>query len=192
MVRWQPGTRDRLQQAALELYATRGFEQTTVAEIAGAVGLTERTFFRHFVDKREVLFGGTAILLQGFTEGVASAPDVATPMEIVASAVTSGSAFFTDERRDYSRSRQGVILANEDLRERELLKMATLAAAVAQALRDRGVAEPAASLTAESGVAVFRLAFEQWIVEGEQRSLPEIERAFFDELYSLTARRSSV
>ena len=56
MVRWEPGSAERLQKAALELFATRGFEQTTATEIAQSVGLTERTFFRHFSDKREVLF----------------------------------------------------------------------------------------------------------------------------------------
>ena len=58
MGRWEPDARGRLMQAALELYGERGFEQTTVAEIAQRAGLTERTFFRHFADKREVLFSG--------------------------------------------------------------------------------------------------------------------------------------
>src|SRR5438270_11631896 len=90
MVRWEPGTAERLQQAALELFATRGFEQTTAAEIAQAVGLTERTFFRHFGDKREVLFGGQQYLVQAFLEGVQSAPPGASPIEVVESALRNG------------------------------------------------------------------------------------------------------
>jgi hypothetical protein len=60
MTRWEPNARGRLEQAALALYGERGFENTTVAEIAARAGLTERTFFRHFADKREVLFAGGA------------------------------------------------------------------------------------------------------------------------------------
>ena len=79
MARWEPGARERLQAAALELFATRGFEQTTAAEIAQSVGLTERTFFRHFSDKREVLFYGQEQFLQAFLDGVQAAPPGAAP-----------------------------------------------------------------------------------------------------------------
>src|SRR3954451_19107749 len=98
MVRWEPGARERLQAAALELFATQGFEQTTTAEIAQAVGLTERTFFRHFTDKREVLFIGQDLFQQVFLDGVNAAPPEATPLEVVASALQSATSFFPDER----------------------------------------------------------------------------------------------
>ena len=81
MGRWQPNARGRLEQAALELYVERGFEQTTVEEIARRAGLTERTFFRHFADKREVLFAGAASLQDLLVRSVASAPDAATPID---------------------------------------------------------------------------------------------------------------
>src|SRR5580692_1570030 len=103
MARWEPGARERLQAAALDLFATRGFEQTTATEIAQAVGLTERTFYRHFVDKREVLFYGQELLLDAFLTGVAGAPIESSPLEVVASAVASASSFFTDDRRANSR-----------------------------------------------------------------------------------------
>jgi AcrR family transcriptional regulator len=106
MVRWEPGAPERLQKAALELFATRGFEQTTATEIAQSVGLTERTFFRHFSDKREVLFYGQHLLVQAFLAGVDTAPPGASPIEIVASALQSAASFFPDERRPYSRTRQ--------------------------------------------------------------------------------------
>ncbi len=99
MVRWQPGAPERLQKAALELFATRGFEQTTAAEIAQSVGLTERTFFRHFSDKREVLFSGQHQLAQAFLAGVDAAPPGASPIEVVASALRSAASFFPDDRR---------------------------------------------------------------------------------------------
>jgi AcrR family transcriptional regulator len=192
MVRWEPGARERLQAAALELYSTKGFEETTVVEIARSVDLTERTFFRYFADKREVIFAGQDVFEQGFIDGVAAAPQDATPLDVVASGVVTGSGLFTDNRRAHSRQRSAVIAANSELRERELLKMATLATTIGAALRERGVADPAATLAAESGTTVFRLAFEQWIAPGSKRSLVEIVRELFDELTAMTgsSRRS--
>jgi len=175
MARWEPGAGERLQQAALELFTTRGFEQTTATEIAQAVGLTERTFFRHFSDKREVLFYGQDRFVQTFLDGVAAAPAGAAPMAVVASALLrAASSLFADERRPYSRMRQSVIDENLPLQERERHKLAGLAASVADALRARGVDELAASLAAESGATVFGIAFAQWIRRGEERSLHEI------------------
>jgi AcrR family transcriptional regulator len=186
MVRWEPGARERLQAAALELFATRGFEQTTAEQIAQAVGLTERTFFRHFTDKREVLFYGQEQFLQAFVDGVRAAPPDASPLEVIASALEAAGSFFPDERRPYSRLRQSVIDQNPALRERELHKLAGLAATVAEALHARGIGEPAATLAAQSGATVFGIAFAQWISEGETRSLPEIASNVLRELRGLT------
>ncbi len=186
MVRWEPGARERLQAAALELYAARGFEQTTAADVAESVGLTERTFFRYFADKREVLFDGQDRFEQAFLDGVAAAADGASAIDTVTAALRHASAFFPDERRPWSRQRQAVISANPGLQERELLKMAALAEAVAGALRERGLVEPQASLAAHACVTVFGVAFRQWIAVGEERSLPDIARGVLDELRVLT------
>lgn len=171
--------------AALDLYVRQGFEQTTVEEIAEAVGLTERTFFRHFADKREVLFDGQHLLEQAFVDGVNAAPAEASPREMVASALSGSAGFFADERRHRSRQRNTVITANPALRERELLKLATLSTAVAGALQARGIAEPAAVLAAESAVTVFIVAFTHWVAEGETRSLDDLEREALGELARL-------
>jgi AcrR family transcriptional regulator len=187
MVRWEPGTPERLQRAALELYAERGFEETTAAEIAQSVGLTERTFFRHFSDKREVLFHGQQLFVQAFLDGVDAAPAEASPIEVVAAALRSASAFFPDERRPHSRTRQSVIDRNPALQERELHKQATLATTLAGALRARGIGEPAATLAAQSGTTVFGIAFTQWIREGEERSLAEIAVDVLGELLALAS-----
>src|SRR5580692_8952475 len=114
MNRWKPDARGRLAQAAMELYLERGFEQTTVAGIAERAGLTERTFFRHFADKREVLFSGAAFLQDLMVTAVADAPDSAAPLDAVAAAVEAAGAMF-DERREMSRQRQRVIAANPEL-----------------------------------------------------------------------------
>jgi len=185
MVRWEPGARERLQAAALEMFATRGFEQTTAAEIAQSVGLTERTFFRHFSDKREVLFYGQDQFLEAFIGGVDAAPPDAAPLEIIAFALHAATSFFPDERRPYSRMRQSVIDQNPPLQERELHKLASLASAVADALRARGIGEPAATLAAQSGATVFGIAFAQWIREGETRSLSDVTNGVLDELVNL-------
>ncbi len=186
MGRWQPDARGRLEQAALALYGERGFEQTTVAEIAKRAGLTERTFFRYFADKREVLFWGAGLLQDLLVSTVASAPDSAAPIDAVAAALEAAGALF-QERRESVRQRQAVIAANAELQERELIKLASLASALASALRRRGVTDPAASLAAEAGIAVFRIAFERWITETSRQGLPQLVRESLDELKAVTA-----
>ncbi|TCK24716.1 TetR family transcriptional regulator [Pseudonocardia endophytica] len=183
MVRWRPGARERLQAAALERFAEHGFDGTTVAEIAEAAGLTERTFFRYFADKREVIFAGQEQFEQVFLSGLEGAGDD-HPMQAVAAALDAAATnFFPD--RGWSRTRQAVIDKDPGLQERELLKLASLATAMTEALRRRGVEETAASLTAQSGVAVFRVAFGAWIADGETRSLADIQRAVLAELRGL-------
>ena len=186
MGRWEPNARGRLERAAMELYGERGFEQTTVAEIAARAGLTERTFFRHFADKREVLFWGAGALQELFVSTVASAPESAAPIDAVAAALQAAGAVL-QERRDGARQRQAIIAANTELQERELIKLAKLAAALAGALRERGVSAPAASLAAEAGVAVFKIAFERWIGAPGQRDLPQLMQESLDELRAVTA-----
>ena len=186
MTRWEPNARGRLERAALELYGERGFEQTTVAEIAKRAGLTERTFFRHFADKREVLFWGAGALQELLVGTVASAPDSAAPIDAVAAAIEAAGVVL-QERLEYARQRQAVIAANVELQERELIKLASLAAAIAGTLRQRGVADLAASLAAEAGIAVFRIGFERWVSETGQADLPQLIRESLDELKAVTA-----
>lgn len=190
MGRWEPNARGRLEQAALELYSERGFEQTTVAEIAKRAGLTERTFFRHFADKREVLFAGAGSLQELFVSTIAEVPDSVAPIDAVAVALDAVAAGFQG-RHAQARKRQSVIAANAELQERELIKLASLSAALADTLRGRGVADPAASLTAEAGIAVFKVAFECWVVEKAPRDLAQLIRESLDELKAATAGKCS-
>ena len=176
MARWEPDARGRLERAALELFAERGFEQTTVEEIANRAGLTKRTFFRHFSDKREVLFAGGDEFRAVFVDGLATAPAGASPLEAVAASLDHVATVFFTGRRDFARRRQAVIVANPELQERELVKLASVAAALAGALRERGVGEPEASVTAEAAVAVFRVSFERWVGDEEPRELAELVR----------------
>ena len=191
MGRWEPNARGRLAQAALALYAEQGFEQTTVAEIAKQAGLTERTFFRHFADKREVLFYGSELLQDLLAQAVADAPASATPMDAVSAAYQAASALI-QENPERARLRDAIVSANAELRERELIKLAALASAVAGALRDRGVLEPAASLAAETGAAVFKVAFARWVSEPGQADLPGILGAALEDLKGVLAERAAV
>ena len=187
MGRWEPNARGRLEQAAMELFIERGFEQATVTEIARRAGLTQRTFFRHFADKREVLFWGQGALQELLVSTVGSAPASAAPIDAVAAALEAAGASL-QERHEHARQRQAIINANPELRERELIKLATLASAIAAALRERGVSDPAASLTAEAGIAVFKVAFERWVSDPGQPDLPKIIRQSLDDLRAVTAR----
>ncbi len=165
----------------MELYGERGFEQTTVAEIAERAGLTERTFFRHYADKRDVLFAGAGLLQDVMVQALTAAPPSLSPIESVGMALDAA-ATLMQERRDFARRRQAVISANAELQERELIKLANLSAALADGLRQRGVREPAASLAAEAGIAVFRVAFERWVGGSGRRSYPRLIRDSLDEL----------
>ena len=170
----------------MELYGERGFEQTTVAEIAKRAGLTERTFFRHFADKREVLFSGAGALQELLVSAAADAPDSLAPIDVVAGALKAVGTRL-QERRAFSAQRQSIIAANAELQERELIKLASLSAALADTLRRRGVKDPAASLTSEAGIAVFKIAFERWITDTSHQDLPQLIRESLDELKAVAA-----
>jgi AcrR family transcriptional regulator len=188
MGRWQPDARGRLEQAAMRLYVEQGYDSTTVAEIAARAGLTERTFFRHFADKREVLFSGSAQLAEVLVQEVARAPKGTPPIDAVGGALEAAGALI-QKRGEWSKQRQAVIAANPELRERELIKLASLAEALAEALKGRGVKEPSATLTAEAGVAAFKVAFTKWVEQPTKRTLPRLIRQSLDDLRTITARR---
>ncbi|MEV6006243.1 TetR family transcriptional regulator [Streptomyces sp. NPDC051976] len=186
MGRWQPNARGRLEQAALELYRERGFEQTTAAQIAERAGLSERTFFRHYADKREVLFGGAQSLETAFADTLAAIPETAAPIDAMAATLESVAELFAD-RHEFARQRQAVIMANTELRERELIKLASITAALAATFRSRGLSAPAATLTAEAGSAVFRVGFERWVDQPGDRPLADFLRETLADLKAVTA-----
>src|SRR5579863_8469320 len=192
MARWEPDAAGRLAEAAMQLYRERGFDRTTVADIAARAGLTERTFFRYFADKREVLFSGSHMLQDFLVDKVTQAPASLRPLDAVASAVAETSALF-EKRRDFARHRQALILAHAELHERELIKFAALAKALGQALRNRGVPATAASLAAEAGITIFKLAFESWLADSKGRDLAYHVRAAHAALEGVVAgtRRSA-
>ncbi len=188
MGRWQPDARGRLAQAAIELYGERGYDATAVAHIAERAGLTERTFFRHYADKREVLFTGASEIQDRLVAGVREAHLSTAPLVAVASALEATGAFF-EELGPYARVRQQLIDANPELHERELTKLSALAAALADALRARGVSDHAAAVAAEAGVAVFKVAFTRWVHTDNDTTLTQTLRDSFDELRSVTGHR---
>jgi AcrR family transcriptional regulator len=177
--------RRRLQQAALELYRERGFDQTTTAEIAARAGVNERTFFRHFPDKREVLFDGQPALRAALMQAVAEAPEGLQPLEILLCAFRKAGRILEDNR-PFSEPRLEVIAATPALRERELAKAASLTDAVAEALRQRDVADRLAGLAAQTGWAAFHQAAQAWIDDPSQSLDAHLLQAF-DDLHALSA-----
>jgi AcrR family transcriptional regulator len=174
MSRWEPNAAQRLGVAAVELFADRGYEDVTVVEIAERAGLAKRTFFRHFADKREILFGGQDAYREMFAVAIAAAPAGATPMEAIGAALAGFADGFADDRRDFLAERQAVIAANSDLKERDLLKAAALTAAMADALVARGVKPPTANLAANIGALAFADAFQRWLEPGNRRSMAKL------------------
>lgn len=165
MGRWQPDARGRLIRAAVELFVERGFDQTTTADIAQRAGVTERTFFRHFPDKREVLFDGSHQLQDTVNQAITSAPNDLSPLDAALRGMAATAAIF-NEIRDHALRRAAIVAANPSLQERELLKLAAMTEVTDTALRQRGAGEPTATLAAHSAVTVFHVAFGRWIAAG--------------------------
>ncbi|HZO94835.1 MAG TPA: TetR family transcriptional regulator [Candidatus Baltobacteraceae bacterium] len=184
MGRWQPDARGRLEQAAYELFRDQGYDRTTVAEISARAGLTERTFFRHYADKREVLFGGAAFLEAELVRALDSLPKGGSAMDAMRIAVETIAGHMRG-RRDLARERRAIIAAHPELQERDHAKRAALTRALAEAMRRRGMPEPEASLNADVAVAVFYVAFSRWLDEAQQRDLVEIVREGFDHIAAL-------
>ncbi|MBO2456021.1 TetR/AcrR family transcriptional regulator [Actinomadura violacea] len=187
MARWEPNARERLVRAAIDLFAEQGYDATTVTGIAERAGLTKTTFFRHFPDKREVLFAGQELHSRTLGEAVAAAPASATPLQAVAAALDALAATFTDDRRDFAARLLTVIAANDELRERAAFKHDQLAAAIAGALRERGTPGPAAGIAAELGVRAFDAAYARWSDTSVARTLADLAREALDELRSALA-----
>ena len=191
MARKGEDVRGRLQQAALELYGERGYDHTTTAEIAARAGVTERTFFRHFPDKREVLFDGEPKLRLALTTAIADAPDALGPLETLLMAFRSTETMI-EANRPFAEPRHHVIAATPALHERELAKMASLTSALASALQSRGVEQRLAMLAAQTGMAAFGQAALCWLENPTLSFGDHLDRAFLAlRALALDARQNS-
>lgn len=185
MGRWEPNAEERLRGAAMELFAERGYDGTTAREIAARAGLTERTFFRYFADKREVLFAGAASLEGLVVAAIEAEPGHRSSLDAVVAGLVATSAMF-EERRAFARARHRIVGASPELYERELIKLSSLSLAIGRALVARGERPPVASLVAEIGIALFRSAFERW-VDDDAHDLAHHVRAAVGEMRNALA-----
>jgi AcrR family transcriptional regulator len=162
MARWQPGARERLVVAAVDLFTEQGYDATTVAQIAERAGVTRSTFFRYFPDKREILVAGQQTLSELLAEGIADAPAGASPLEAIASGLQRVSGAMGLMNRELGPRMKAAVAANAELQERDALKRVGLAAAMATALTARGVPDATAELAAELGVLAFKRGYTEW------------------------------
>ena len=174
VARWEANPRERLARAALDLFAERGYETTTVADIAERAGLTKSTFFRHFDDKREVLFGGQDDMVTLFTRAVASAPPGETPLGCVVALLETLAGYFPPEHRALTVTRSAVIADNPELRERELLKRAQLVTAIEQVLHSRDIDDVTTRLAAAIAMLAFDTAYSRWTAHADPRSFSAV------------------
>lgn len=186
MARWEPDAGGRLAQAALDLFEERGFEQTTVLDIARRAGVTERTFFRNFSDKREALFHRSHELQEAVVSAIAETAESCVALDAAVRGIEAGTTIL-EARREYSRQRAAVVASHPSLQERELLKLAALRDAIADALRERGAPGLDAALAAETAVLVFKVGFERWISDAADTRAADRVREALDELKALTA-----
>lgn len=192
MARWEPGARERLVVAAVDLFTEQGYDATTVAQIAERAGVTRSTFFRHFSDKREVLVAGQETLSRLLAEGIAEAPAQAGPLGAVAAGLERASAAMGPMSRDLGRRLKAAVAASAELQERDALKSVGLAAAMKAALAARGVPDPTAHLAAEMGVLAFKLGYARWSEadRDDEAGLAPYALAALEELHAATATLS--
>ncbi|MGH3520246.1 MAG: TetR/AcrR family transcriptional regulator [Micromonosporaceae bacterium] len=188
MPRWEPDARLRLVSAALDLFTEQGYDDTTVAQIAERAGLTKSTFFRHFPDKRELLVAGQDALSRLLAEGVASAPEDATPLAAVGAGLEAAAGGLTPLNRELGAKVGAAIAASAELQERDALKRVGLAAALTEALRARGVSDMTASLAAELGVLAFKTAYARWSEPDNEKELSVLARESLRDLYAASAK----
>ncbi len=181
--RWEPDASGRMVAAALDLYETRGYESTTVADIAARAGVTERTFFRHFSDKREVLFAGAEKLESHILEEIA-AMDEAPPLDMAMTAYIKAADTF-ESGREFIVRRAHVIGKNPNLRERELLKMSSLSTALRNGMVNRGVPPLTSTIAADCATAAFTIAFEEWLADSDAKGLALLIEGVVRELKSI-------
>lgn len=183
MVRWRPDARERLERAAFDLFAEQGFAKTTVPQITARAGLTTRTFFRYFADKREVIFGGEEIPEAAARLIREASPDVDALTLITTGLQTVADSRFQDRRHEIRLVRR-LIESDDGLRERDLRKRAALADAIRDGLVDRGLTPPHAALLADTTVTVLHVALDEWLQRDDERPLRDLM------LENLTALRS--
>ncbi|MFI7190685.1 TetR/AcrR family transcriptional regulator [Nocardia nova] len=191
MGRWEPGARERLVVAAVDLFTEQGYDATTVAQIAERAGVTKSTFFRHFPDKRELLVAGQETLSRLLAEGIAEAPDRATPLEAVAAGLERASAAMGPMNRELAPRLKAAVAASAELQERDALKSVGLAAAMTEALTARGVPDPTAALASELGVLAFKRGFAEW-TDGERDASDELARHVLSALDELRAASAAL
>jgi AcrR family transcriptional regulator len=172
MGRWEDGTRARLQAAAVALFERQGYGDTTTQEIAAAAGVTQRTFFRHFADKEEVLFGQDDELLSALLAGARGTDPSAAPAAVVRAGLL-GLAGTLHPAREKLRLRAAVLRSDAALVGRDLAKQAGWTSALAGVLEERGVAADAARALAGTGAAAFRAAYEEWLADRRPLGLAE-------------------
>jgi AcrR family transcriptional regulator len=179
MVRWEPNSAGRLRQAAMELFLERGYAEVTVAEIADRAGLTKRSFFNHFADKREVFFAGARDLEASVTGHLAQAPADTDPIEAAVDALTCGGLELAPYIQ-FAAARRALVASSLELRERDLVKMASLAAAIAGTLRGRQVSARTAAFAARGAVTVFTAAYDDWADDNTADFRALMQRALAD------------
>ncbi|MFB7978473.1 TetR/AcrR family transcriptional regulator [Streptomyces vinaceus] len=191
MGRWEPGARERLVVAAVDLFAEQGYDATTVAQIAERAGVTKSTFFRHFPDKRELLMAGQDTLSRLLAEGISDAPADASPIEAIASGLERASSVMGPMNRELAPRVKAAIAACAELQERDALKSVSLAAAITNALVARGVPDATAALGGELGILAFKRGFAAWS-EGDRQAEDELAGCTLAALAELRAASATL
>jgi len=188
MARWAPEAKTRLQQAAMALFVERGYSEVTVAGIAERAGLTKRSFFNHFADKREVLFADGDEFIASIAEHLAELDAALGPLDAALAALTDGGQSLA-VYADGAAIRRQIINSTPELQERNLVKLAALTQTITDSLIERGAPSRTAVLTAHAAMTVFNTAYDDWIDQPEADFADLMSRAHAELVASLTSRK---
>ena len=191
MGRWEPDARGRLERAALELFAEQGFAATTVPQITARAGLTTRTFFRHFADKREVLYAGDEIP-ELARRLLAEAPPGLDPVHLLEQGLRRVAAERFDGRRDEVARRRELVRGEPSLQERDAQKRADLVRVIGPGLQARGVDPTTAALLAELTVVVLHVSLDAWLDAPSEQPLGDVVASCFARLRAVLPPSSPV
>lgn len=187
----KPLARDRLAQAAFELFDERGYEQTTVDDIAERAGLGRATFFRHYRSKEDVIFPDHDRLIGQVRDRLRSSSH-ATALAAVSDAVRLVLLHYLDEG-DLARRRYALTSAVPALRDREIVSVARYQRLFREHITD-WMAEPAqaaalrAELMAAAVVSAHNHVLRRWLRGDSTDPVREVDEAMRQVISLFTPR----
>ena len=175
--------RQRIEAVAIDLFETRGFDHTTIDDIADRADISPRTFFYYFPTKEDVALADHASRLERITDVLVARPVGEAPWDALRASFLAVAADY-ESQRDLLIRRFTIMINNESVFARSLQLQAGWEHALTDALTQRGDdlvgIEP--RLMAATALACLRSSVQHWVTSGHAGSLPELVDGCFERL----------